>query len=420
MIVGASDNLFVLAGIAAIGLNIVFWAFVGILRLVATLGHRFNQARESRFSPSDVAIVIPAFNEENALPACLAAAKRVVSAERIFVGDDASTDQTRDVASKLGCSVHTAENNIGKARILDATISRFELCKNYKVILILDADSELDGDYLKYGLRLFDRPNVAVVAGHVVSRSVTEGGLVAGLINSYRSRLYAIVQAFVKYGQTWHCANVTYIAPGFASMYRTDTLKNVNIVAPGLVIEDFNMTFEIHRKQLGEVAYSPAVKCSTEDPSTLGDYSRQVRRWYLGFWQTIRRHRFWIGKFWLALVPVILESVMASLFMLALPGLVIWSFADAAFDNPLKELGNGNLTLSPELGIVAFLAMDFMLTCLAAAILRRPLMIIYGLAFPLIKSIDAFWFVVTLWQAFTVNSDGRWKSPTRANRSQQA
>ena len=43
---------------------------------------------------------------------------------------------------------------------------------------------------------------------------------------------------------------VVTIVPGFASMYRTDAVAQIDVTGAGLVIEDFNMTFEIHAKKL--------------------------------------------------------------------------------------------------------------------------------------------------------------------------
>ena len=96
-------------------------------------------------------------------------------------------------------------------------------------------------------------------------------------------------------------ANVTFVAPGFARAYRASVLEKIEISSSGLVIEDINMTFQVHKAALGKVVYSPYVKCSTEDPASLSDYSRQVRRWNLGLWQTIKRQGIWPSKFWLAL-----------------------------------------------------------------------------------------------------------------------
>ena len=79
------------------------------------------------------------------------------------------------------------------------------------------------------------------------------------------------------------------------------------------------MTFEVQRKGLGRVAYSPRARCSSEDPFTLNDYRKQVQRWYLGFWQTVRRHGFWPSRFWLSLGGLLAELMLISLFALALP-----------------------------------------------------------------------------------------------------
>ena len=102
-------------------------------------------------------------------------------------------------------------------------------------------------------------------------------------------------------------------------MYRASVLKHIDITAPGLVIEDFNMTFEVQRKRLGRVAYTPKARCSSEDPLTLNDYRKQVQRWYLGFWQTVRRHGVWPSLFWVSLGTLLVELLTISAFALALP-----------------------------------------------------------------------------------------------------
>ena len=106
----------------------------------------------------------------------------------------------------------------------------------------------------------------------------------------HRERIYAISQRLLKFGQTWRFTNATHIVPGFASMYRTDVLPQIEMNPPGLVIEDFNMTFEIYQKRLGKVAFSLGAVAVTQDPDNLRDYVRQIKRWGLGLWQTVRRH----------------------------------------------------------------------------------------------------------------------------------
>src|SRR5699024_6610507 len=66
-------------------------------------------------------------------------------------------------------------------------------------------------------------------------------------------------------------------------------------------------------------------KAYSQDPFTLKDYYKQVSRWTLGFWQTIRRHRVWPSSFWAALSLYILEVVVVSfvLLLMALLGLFV-------------------------------------------------------------------------------------------------
>ena len=156
--------------------------------------------------------------------------------------------------------------------------------------MLLDADTRPNPDYLETGLPLFLDPEVVAVAGRAKSIMTPPAPTVLGrFLVAHRERLYIVVQLLLKYGQAARGANVVSIVPGFASMYRTSALAKIKVLAPGLVIEDFNMTFEIHAKKLGRIAFHPSAAVAyTQDPDNLQDYTRQVRRWILGFWQTVR------------------------------------------------------------------------------------------------------------------------------------
>jgi poly-beta-1,6-N-acetyl-D-glucosamine synthase len=407
------DQLALLVMLCATGPNMMFWSAMGLARIAAK-GFATLYIRSSpRFHAKDVAIVIPAHNEEQALPDCLAAAAQIVERHQIFIGDDASADRTATVAAAHGCNVFTAPRNMGKARVLDAAIRHFGLCERFGVILILDADSQIDRDYLKHGLSLFDDGRVAVVAGHAVSRAPHRIFTMQLVIHAYRTRLYAMVQALFKFGQAWGPVNVTFVAPGFASMYRADALAKIDIAAPGLVIEDINMTFEVHRQKLGRVAYSPLVKCSTEDPATLRDYGRQVRRWSLGLWQTALKQGMWPGKFWPAFLLAQLETVCAALVVALMPFAVAWALY-AGHALPLwSPLDGGLHDVTPLWLPVLFVAAEMAFAAIVAIVLRKPSLILCAPFFPLLRFIDSFWTLATIIGAFTTKSDGRWQSPVR-------
>ena len=422
----------VLMALLILGANTLFWTGVGLGRLTAEHlrrrrpGHREISAMtvpesQHRFGREDVAILIPAHNEAAVLEDSLRAASKLLPLSSIHVVSDGSKDHTADIAKQFGVQILELSPNRGKAGALLAGIKHFELARRFKVVLLLDADTRLSANYLKTGLPLFDDPGIVAVAGRVRCLWDPPPRTRMGrFLVSYRSRVYAVTQLLVKFGQAARWANVVPIVPGFASMYRTDILNRINIAAPGLVIEDFNMTFEVHAKKLGRIAFHPDTAVAyTQDPDTARDYLNQIRRWTLGYWQTVRLHGVrHIGRFWAALALQIVELVLSSitvLFMLPLMLFAIYSETLAHRFGYPKVLDHEVIgTLSPHFVLVGFLLPDLLLTVFAAIALRRPGLLLLGTLFPIMRFVDA-WVCLraippTRWRA---NSTGRWISPTR-------
>ncbi|MDP2618772.1 MAG: glycosyltransferase family 2 protein [Hyphomicrobiales bacterium] len=407
-------NLALIVLSASLGLNIAFWCAIGLLRFIAERFVSHHPQPSTRLRVADVAAVIPAYNEEVALPKCIRALTKIMPASQIYVASDGSKDRTVAIARWLGCQVLDIQPNRGKAQALALAIKEHRLCDAYEAVLIHDADSEIDPHYLDHALPLFDDPEVVVVAGHVLSRWQNQRCPSRGMLfTAYRTRLYRIVQAVFQFGQSWKWTSVSYIAPGVASIYRTSALKRINIAAPGLVIEDFNMTFEVQHKRLGRIAYSPRARCLTEDPFRLTDYRKQVSRWYLGFWQTVWRHGVWCGKFWAALGPILIELLIFCAFSLILPVMAVLQLA-FGIDSLAFSLSDLSIRpVSPLYLLALFLSFDYALTMLVAVIDRRFAMLVYGIAFPALRLLDAALFLGALLRSFSYRSEGRWISPQR-------
>ncbi len=424
---GGDTSLLALAGLT-VGVNLSIWGGAGGLRW---LDENLSARRALRAGPetpaperlsiTDVAVLIPAHNEELVIRHSIGSAANLLSLRDIYVASDASTDRTATIARESGANVLELPKNKGKAGALEAAIEHFQLTSRYEAVLFLDADSELDERYLVGALRFFEDPSIAAVAGYAtVMWRPDELSLVGQVIVAYRDRLYTLQQRLLKFGQTWLRFNVTYIAPGFASAYRSHALRKIEMNPPGLIIEDFNMTFQLHRKRVGKIGFSPRIRAAAQDPATLGDYIGQVRRWCLGFWQTIRFNGIWPSRFWLALALVIIESLVASLAFLtaivivlglALPivtaGAVLrWQpYADT------YAVVAGYTTL--QMLALVLLGPDLVLTTVMAAARRRPRYLLLGLAFPLLRTIDAVLSLWTLPLAWTTRSTGSWRSPVR-------
>ena len=378
-----------------------------------------DKPRPGRVSPADVAVLVAAHNEELVIADTIRAASRLVATSNIHIISDGSTDTTASVATSAGANVLELSPNRGKAGALAAGIEHFELCQRYAVVLLLDADTHLAPDYLETALPLFDDSEVVAVAGR--ARTIDDRGSATRLgrfLVAYRERLYLIVQLLLKFGQAAKWANAVTIVPGFASMYRTNALQHIDVTGAGLVIEDFNMTFEIHAKKLGRIEFHPSAAIAyTQDPDTFGDYRKQVRRWILGFWQTVRRHRFHTGVFWAALAVFIVELLTSSLmFVLIVPVLAASMLAElvqtiapdpASWSAWLADL------LHPQNVIFGVLIPDYLLTIMAACVLRRPRYLLLGIGFPLMRIVDAALCLRVLPVAWRAQSSGVWVSPTR-------
>lgn len=421
-----------------IGLNTLVWTVAGLSRVAVEAagalrarrrhrhghGHRVDPGAStpdtsSRPTRSDVAVVIAAHNEETVIEETLRAAGRLIPPYQIFVVSDGSSDQTVAIARAAGANVYDLTPNRGKAGAIVAALDYFDLAGRFEVVMLLDADTRLADDYFETGLALFDSPDVVAVAGRATT--LLDGprqGLEARILTSYRERVYIAMQFLHKFGQAARHADAVAIVPGFASMYRSRILAHIDIAAEGLTIEDYNMTFEVHAKKLGRIAFHPfASVAHTQDPDTLHDYIKQVRRWNLGFWQTLLRHTPRLNRFWAALALFVTELAVSSLVMVALVPLLMISTLGWALDaaglvttGPLADIA----TIAPPAALVLGVVLpDYALTLLAAVVAKRPGYLVLGVAYPPLRILDAWLCLRAFVQARSGTSTGVWQSPTR-------
>lgn len=403
------------------GFNFSLWLFMGFVRVVhesfvgifAKLHHKIRRKNfgrvKNRYSLKDVAALIPAHNEETSLPRTLSALTKVLPPKQIYVASDYSTDRTIAICRKFKVHCLDIKPNMGKARALRHTIHKFKLIEKYKLILISDADIEIDENYFKYGLPFFNDPEIAALAGHGVPR-IDKYNFLQSFFVAYRLRIWRFMQYGMRFGQTWKYTNVNFIIPGAFSMYRTDVIKHLQIDAPGLIIEDFNMTFELQKKKLGKIAYSPRVFQKHQDPYSLRDYVKQVQRWDIGFFQTVKRHGIWPSTFWVFTTIYYLELYLFALILAATP-----SFLLLFILNGFEPLSIPYLYIN--LSITDFLygifMMDYIMTIVCAYFEKKPMLLIYGFGFFFIRYIDALIYIGSPMVAWFKTYSGTWKSPKR-------
>ncbi len=204
-----------------------------------------------------------------------------VPPEDIFVIDDGSSDGTGVIAKSYGVNVLRNEVNIGKAESITLIVSSFDLTSHYELIALMDADTKVDSEYFVNICQSFTKDEkVVVVCGHTKSAE-------HNWLTSYRAVSYFISHFVYKMGQ--HKMGVITVAPGCSTTYRSSIFLDLKWDSDTLV-EDMDVTVQVHRKKLGKIAYQEKSVVYTQDPKTLKDYIKQMYRWNVGTWQVLRKY----------------------------------------------------------------------------------------------------------------------------------
>jgi len=373
----------------------------------------------SPLTVADVAVLIPAHNEALVIEESLRSIMALVPRQNVHVVSDGSTDATVRIARGAGAHVIETRENVGKAGALEEAIQRFGLIERFAVVMLLDADTRVESGYFGAALPMFDDPQVVAVAGCVRTardRKLTFGG---NVLVGHRTRIYSVGQRALKFGQTWLRSNATPIVPGFASLYRTRVLPHIYLNPPGLVIEDFNMTFEVYQKRLGKVGFNLGAVAVTQDPDNFRDYVRQTKRWAVGLWQTVRRHppkaNLFTAMLTLLLVELVTSSVLFFLLPLTVLVLAVPELAGSAPSWPWFDDIYTAVSAHVKLSTVLFgvVLPDYLLTCAVAVLERRPRLLLLGFFFPFMRIVDATIALYSVPAAWLSRSSGRWKSPAR-------
>lgn len=227
-----------------------------------------------------IAIIVPAHNEEKIIKHTLLSVIALVGKTNVYVVDDGSKDKTSEIAKIYTKNVLTLNPNGGKAHALNSAITHFKLTKRYKYIMPIDADTTIANDFFKHIFPIFEKDKknkIACVIGKISGRNKK-------WITTYRLWEYEVNQMIHKQAQSL-IGGIT-VCPGPSTVYRARVFDKIKY-SPKTLTEDMDFTFKIHRKKLGKIVYQSKSVVSTQDPGTFKAYTKQIKRWYKGFWQCI-------------------------------------------------------------------------------------------------------------------------------------
>src|SRR5688572_6945920 len=230
--------------------------------------------------PDDVCVVIPAHNEELLVAQCIRSVLDAgIAPEHVYVVNDGSTDATAMVVAAFP-RVNLLTNAVpcGKLGAVRTAIAHFKLTTGYRYLALLDADSRVAPEYFSEVLvRFLTKPEVVLVCGAPHSER-------HNWLTAYRALEYGVTLGLFRKGQS--ALGVITVAPGCASVYATRILPALEWNSQTLV-EDMDLTIQIHRKRLGAISFTPHAVAYTQDPRTLRQYLGQITRWYSGTWQVM-------------------------------------------------------------------------------------------------------------------------------------
>lgn len=230
-----------------------------------------------------LALLLPGHNEELIIETTIRSAIAAGQNKRdIFVVDDNSSDNTRELAIKMlgKQNVLTVERS-GKAGAVLKAINHFGLKDHYIWLHVADADSIFSQDYFKIYKSKLNAKKYAVAVGFVQSMR-------GNWISTYRALTYTYSQHVTRRIQS-HLGMIS-VFPGPITCFRTDILGKLDFAAESLT-EDFDITLQVHRKKLGKIVFIPGAINYTQDPQSLTDFCKQNLRWQRGFFQGVKKYR---------------------------------------------------------------------------------------------------------------------------------
>ncbi len=286
-----------------------------------------NEIKHDFYFP--VSIVVPAYNEEvtivDSIESLLQLEYRLYE---IIIVDDGSSDDTvkvlvehfkmrmvhRPIRKRLICeqekAVYKAEglrvpviliskHNGGKGDALNMGIN----ASSYPYFLCIDADSMLQADSLEKIVQpVMEEDNVVAVGGLV--RAAQSLKIKDGKRVGYRMPWNLVTSMqIMEYDRSFLAARIlmdrfngNMIISGAFGLFKKDMVIAAGGYDRETLGEDMELVVRLHvfcrnNKIPYSVRYEPDAVCWSQVPESLGDLRKQRRRWHMGLFQSLMKHR---------------------------------------------------------------------------------------------------------------------------------
>lgn len=286
-----------------------------------------NELQQEYYVP--VTVIVPAYNEEVTIVSTI---QSLLSLEyrlyEIVIVDDGSTDGTaqlirdtfqmhqlsRPVRRMIPCQKENmifetqkfkvpitlvCKKNGGKADALNMGIN----ISRYPYFVCMDADSVLQHDSLEKIVRPVLEDGSVVAVGGVV-RPCNGVEIQNGRVTSYRMPKEIIpCMQVLEYDRSFLAARILFdrfngsiIISGAFGLFKKSIVISAGGYDPTTVGEDMELVVKLHVfcREHGipyRIRYATDAVCWTQAPETLKDLCKQRRRWHIGLFESMSRHR---------------------------------------------------------------------------------------------------------------------------------
>ena len=350
--------------------------FVGVLAIVDRLRRRYfgtPQALAS-FRPN-VALLIPAYNEEKVIERTIHAA---VDSDypnlRVIVIDDGSSDATLEVARRVAAEEPLAgkvlvltKPNGGKAEALNFGLQH--LREDEIIFVGMDADTVIASDAVSHLVPHFIDERIGAMAGNA------KVGNRVNLWTRWQALEYITSQNFER--RALDLLSAVSVVPGAIGAWRVAAVREVGGYHFDTVAEDADLTMSLLERGY-RVEYEDLALAFTEAPTTANGLMRQRFRWSFGILQAVWKHRGVMGRKgalgWVALPNILVFQIILPL----LSPFIDIMFAVGSFSYLISRFFHPEST-SPAyfrkllFYFAAFMIIDFVASAIAFALERsRP------------------------------------------------
>lgn len=341
---------------------------IGLLALVEKL--RPAPKTHPDFQPP-VSVLIPAFNEEEAIVQTVASALGSDYPNmEIIVVDDGSKDRTLELLNENFAGnpkvriIH--QTNRGKSNALDHALTE----SSSPIVVTIDADTYIAPDAISKLVRNFYDSRIGAVAGNVKVGNRTRW------LTRWQALEYITSQNLEK--RAFDLLNCIPVVPGAVGAWRMDAIRAAGGFSTETVAEDTDLTIAIRRAGW-RISYDEEAIGWTQAPETAEALVRQRFRWTYGTLQSVWKHRDTLGRKkygtlgWIALPNIFLYQFLLPLFspiidLLFLLSLAVWVIG--WLDPNIPLLGTGHDVERSVVFFLGFMVID-LLTCVIAFALEK-------------------------------------------------